>query len=161
MLWRLNNLLTALSAIWYLWTLPWVIVLWIDQGSGAAPPLIPSDPKVKECPSFSSTAEVLVLSEYTRFSVVAHGFLHFLSMKLRDWNSGSHPVMNEMLTRDVFLDQTVLSHCSIRIRTLSLDPWLLGPFSLSPLYTSRISLFTPSLFLMGQLTSSRHMFLDG
>ena len=158
---KTHDFWTGESAIWYLWTLPWVVVLWTDQGSGAAPPLIPSDPKVKECPSFSSTAEVLVFSEYTRFSVVARGFLHFLSVKLRDWNSGSHPVINEMLARDVFLDQTALSHCSIRIRTLSLDPWLLSPFSLSPLYTSRTSLFTPSLSLMGQLTSSRHMFLDG
>ena len=85
-------------------------------------------------------------------SVVAHGFLRFLSMKLRHWNSGSHPVMNEMLSRDVFLDQTAPSHCSMRIRTLSPDPWLLSPFSPPPLDTSRTSIFTPSLSLMGQLT---------
>ena len=94
-------------------------------------------------------------------SVVAHGFLRFLSMKLRDWNSGSRPVMNEMLSRDVFLDQTAPSHRSMRIRTLCPDPWLLSPFSSSPLDTSRASLFTPSLSLVGQLTSSRHMFLVG
>ena len=91
--------------------------------------------------------------EITRFpATVVHGTLHVLSMKLRDWNSGSHSVMNEMLSRDVFLDQTAPSHCSMRIRTLSPDPWLLSPFSPPPLDTSRTSLFTPSLSLMGQLT---------
>ena len=145
----------------HLWTLPWVMVLWIDQGSGAAPALIPNDSKAKKYQFFSSVAEVLVLSEYTYFSVVAHGFLPFLSVKLRDWNSASLPIMNAMLSKDIFLDHTAPSHCSKSMITLTPDPWLLSPFSPPSLDTSRTSLFTPSLSLMGQLTYSWQVFLDG
>ena len=85
--------------------------------------------KVKKYQSFSSIAEVLVPSEHTWFSVMAQGFLCFLSMKLRDRNTGSLPVMNDMLSKDVFLNHTAHSHCSKRIITQSPDPWQLSPFS--------------------------------
>ena len=100
---------------------------------------------------FSSIAEVLVLSEYTYFSVVAHCFLPFLSVKLRDWNTASLPVINEMLSRDIFLDHTAPSHCSKRMITLTPDPWLLSPFSPPSLDTSIYSIIvsdgTANLFM--------------
>lgn len=155
---KTHNFLTELSIIWYLWTLPWVMSYELTKARGLLHLWFPVIQRSRSIHPSAQLHKCWCCQNSHFFSAVAHGFLPFLSMKLRDWNSGSHPVMNEMLSGDVFLDQTAPSHCSMRIRTLSPDPWLLSPFSPSPLDTSRTSLFTPSLSLVGQLTYLRHMF---
>ena len=78
----------------------------------SCPSLVRSDPKGKKHQSFSSVAEVLMLSKY--WFILSWPMASSTSSLWRS-ESGAQapfPVMTKMFPGDIVLEQTVLSHCS-------------------------------------------------